>query len=669
MMTIRRRMLAAFVIILALFVALTFRIGWIQIVQSDVYATKAAEYQVKDERIKPTRGSILDRNGNELAVSSTMYRIWVRLKPYNEEDETETAVVEKQKAVAAPLIANAVGKDEAEILKLFETDATRVRVASDVTKQQMQRIREGINEQDLQIVEIEENNSRKYPLGTLASTVLGSTNYDGNGQSGVELEYNRYLSGIAGRRIASTDAAGGDLTGGEKALYESQDGLSLVLTIDETIQYNVEKALQDGKEETQADRMMAIVMDPKTGDILALASTDDALFDPNDPGRPVSEEDRAAFGALPAEEQSEYLNDMWHNPLIAEVYDPGSVFKLVTVSSAIEEGAVTPDDTFTCGGAYQVADRLIQCWVYPGGHGTQDVRTAVKNSCNPAMIQIIQRLGYERFYNYLELYNITDRTGVDLPGEAMPLIQDEETAIPVGLSTMSFGQGLSVTPIQMASVVSSIANGGKYMQPRIARGLADADGQIVEEFPTKIKRQVISEETAREVREIMDFVAIENGVKGGDLSGYKIGVKTGTSQKLIDGEYTLEQRLGSMVSIAPIEDPRFVVLVLCDTPRVGFYGIETAGPTLKRITAETLRYLNVKPNYSEDELAQMESGKIDVGDYSGMTYSEAAAQLESVGLVASGQDNAPGEDFTIVDQYPKPGMRANEGGTVFLYKN
>jgi stage V sporulation protein D (sporulation-specific penicillin-binding protein) len=664
-------MIAAFIIILAAFVVLTFRVGWIQIVQNEKYASKAAEYQVKDERIKPTRGSILDRNGNELAVSTTTYRVWVRLKAYNEEDEAEVASVDTQKKMAAKVIAEALGKSETDITALFErnADAPRVRVASDVLKQQVEDIRKAINEQELQVIEIEDVGSRKYPLGTLASTVLGSTNYDGTGQSGIELEYNRYLSGIAGRRIASTDAAGGDLTGGEQARYESQDGLSVMLTIDETIQYYVEQALAEGKEETQADRMMAIVMDPKTGDILALASTDDALFDPNDPGRPIADEDREVFGALEPEEQAEYLNEMWHNPLISEDYEPGSVFKLVTVSSALEEGAVTPADTFYCGGAYQVADRLIQCWVYPGGHGTQDVRTAVKNSCNPAMMQIIQKLGYERFYNYLELYGITEKTGIDLPGEANPLIQDEQTAIPVGLSTMSFGQGLSVTPIQMISVVASLANDGKYMQPRVAKGLADANGDLALEFPTKIKRQVISEETAREVREIMDYVAVENGVKGGDLTGYKIGIKTGTSQKLVNGEYVLSERIGSMTAIAPIDEPRFVALVLCDTPRVGFYGVETAGPTLKKITGEVLRYLNVKPSYTEDELATMEAGKIEVPDLTGLTYFEANDWLAQIGLVASGQENVPGENFTIVDQYPKPGMRAQEGGTVFLYKN
>ena len=665
---IRNRMVAAFLIIVGLFVVLTFRIGWIQIVQNEVYASKAAAYQVKDVRIAPTRGSILDRNGNELAVSSTTYRVWVRLKALNQANPVEQPEVDREKPIAAGVIAQAIGIPRDEIEAKYNTEAARVRVATDVPKAQMEKITAGINENDLQIIETEEIGSRKYPLGTLASTILGSTNYDGSGQSGVELQYNRYLAGIAGRSVSSTDASGQVLPGGQKEDYASQDGLSVKLTIDETIQYYVEQALQEGMQAMNADRMLAIVMDPNNGDILAMASTDDANFDPNDPGRPVDPAEREAFGQLSAQDQSAYLSKMWHDPLIGDVYDPGSVFKLVTVSSALENGAVVPSDTFVCNGGFQVADQYIRCWVYPGAHGTEDLRTAVKNSCNPAMIQVIQRLGYERFYNYLQLYGITEKTGIDLPGEASPLIQDEKTAIPVGLATMAFGQGLSITPIQMISAVAAIANDGKLMQPRIAKGLVDETGKTTEEFPSKIKRQVISEETAKETRDIMDFVAVQNGVTGGDLAGYKIGIKTGTTEKLVNGEYTNLQRIGSMVAIAPLDNPRFVVLVLCDTPRNGFYGISTTGPTLKKITGETLRYLNVKPSYTEDEIASMESGKIQVPDYTGMTYSAAAEKITALGLTPSGQEEGSAEDFTIVDQYPKPGMRASEGDTVFLYR-
>ncbi|MDR3364798.1 MAG: hypothetical protein LBS91_07645 [Clostridiales Family XIII bacterium] len=710
--SIQKRLLVAFVIILASFTALTFRIGWIQIVAADQYATKATEYQIKDERITPTRGAILDRNMNELAVSTVSYRVWVRLTPATEAEAAlqDPAKLETQKQSAAALVAAQTGESAENILAKLDTDQPLVRIASGLAKPQIEAIREGINDEDITILEIEEQSTRKYPLGTLASKVIGSVNYDGLGQGGVEMQYNQYLSGIAGRKIARTDMAGDAITGGEKAFYESQDGLNVVTTIDESIQYYVEDALSRGLERTQADRMMAVVYDPKTGDVLAMADTDP--YDPNDPGRPMSDEERAEFGAMGAEDQAAYLSKMWRNPCISDVYDPGSPFKTITVSSALEDGAVTPESWFNCAGALQVYDRNIRCWVYPGAHGGQTVREAVGNSCNPVMIQIVQTLGYDRFYNYLELFGITEKSGIDLPGEEGPLMQDAETAGPVGLATMAFGQGLSVTPIQMAGAIGAIANDGKLMVPRVVKGLADNDGNMVEEFAPKIKRQVISENTAAEVREIMNYVSEYQTAAAAKISGYNIGIKTGTTQKLVNGEYSESAAIGSMVIVAPIEDPQFVALVLCDTPRVGYYGIGTAGPVVNEIATELLRYLNIQPDYSEEEIAKLNSQKSEVADYTGWTLADAKASLERLGLKSNigvfksdapqEGDGAAGEagagaaapdtdtdtdgldtgldadendflinglekDLKVVDQYPKPGMRVQKDGTVFLY--
>ena len=704
--SIQRRILAAFIVVLLAFVALTFRVGWIQIVAADQYATKAAEYQIKDMRISPARGAILDRNMNELAVSTVSYRVWVRLVPATEAEAAlqDKEELERQKKVVAELVSKEIGVSKESIEDRFDTDLPLIRIAGELTKPQIEAIREGVNEENITIIEIEERSSRKYPLGSLAAKVVGSVNYDGIGQSGVEMEYEKYLSGVAGRQIARTDGSGNAVIGGEQAYYESRDGLNVVTTIDESIQYFVEDALYRGLETTQADRLMAIVYDPKTGDILAMADTDP--YDPNDPGRPISEEDRAEFGVLSPEEQTEYLSKMWRNPCISDTYDPGSPFKTITVASALEDGAVTPETWFNCGGALQVYDRHIRCWVYPGAHGGQTVREAVGNSCNPAMMQIIQTLGLSRFYNYLELFGITEKTGVDLPGEENPLVQDYETAGPVGLATMSFGQGLSVTPLQMVSAIGSIANDGKLMVPRIVKGFADDDGNMIEELAPKIKRQVVSENTATEVREILNYVSDVQYAPAAKISGYNIGVKTGTTQKLINGEYSESNVIGSMFIMAPIEDPEFVVLVLCDTPRVGYYGIETAGPVVNELSRELLRYLNIKPNYSEEEIAALNSQMISVYDYTGWTLEEAKGSIETLGLssnIGTFVGDAPvvpdeseaadsaiteedGEDeedtlfednknkvdnlnrnLKVVDQYPKPGMTVSPGGTVYLY--
>jgi len=701
--SIQKRILAAFVIILLLFTALTFRVGWIQIVAAEQYATKAAEYQIKDEKLTPTRGSILDRNMNELAVSTVSYRVWVRLKPATEAEAAlqDPADLVRQKKQVAILVAAETGVPQDSIEERLDTDQILVRIASDLTKPQIAAIREGMKEEKITIIEIEECSTRRYPLGSLAAKVIGSVNYDGIGQSGVEMIYNQYLSGITGRKIARTDLFGDAVIGGEQAYYESQNGLNVVMTIDESIQHFVEDALFRGLERTQADRMMAIVYDPKTSDVLAMADTEP--YDPNDPGRPISLEDREIFGALSAEEQTAYLSKMWRNPCISDVYDPGSPFKAITVASALEDGAVTPETWFNCGGSLQVYDRKIQCWVYPGAHGGLTVRQGVAHSCNPCMMQVVQTLGYSRFYNYLELFGITEKTGIDLPGEEMPLVQDADTAGPVGLATMAFGQGLSITPIQMISAVGALAYDGKLMVPRVVKGLADENGNMVEEFAPKIKRQVVSENTASEMREILNNVSEFQGPPNATITGYNIGVKTGTTQKLIYGEYSKSAVIGSMFIIAPIEDPQFVVLVLCDNPRVGYYGIGTAGPVVNEISEWLLHYLNIKPDYTDDEIEKINNQKIAVADYTDWTLEDAKTSLEYNGLKSnigtfwgeikdvsvvdpiSEEDDEDADvidmidpestylvnylsrDLQVVDQYPKPGMRVSPGGIVFLY--
>jgi len=682
------------------FVGLTFRIGWIQIVAADQYATKAAAYQIKDEQITPTRGSILDRNMNELAISTVSYRVWVRLKPATDAEAAaqDPAELEKQKQAAAELVANETGVSVDSITARYNTDQPLVRVASNVTKPQIEAIRAGINSQNLTILEIEQVSSRNYPLGTLASKVIGSVNYDGAGQAGIEMSYNQYLSGVTGRQIARTDMNGNPITGGEEAYYNSQDGLNVVSTIDESIQYFVEDALKRGLERTQATRMMGIVYDPKTGDILAMADTNP--YDPNNPGQPLSDADRATFAGLSTEDQSAYLAGMWRNPCISDVYDPGSPFKVVTVSSALEDGVITPNSTFNCAGSIKVYDQVIHCWIYPGAHGMQTVTQAVGNSCNPVMVQIVQLLGYDRFYNYLQLYGMTEKTGIDLPGEENSLVQSRDKTGPVDLATMAFGQGISITPLQMICAVGAVANDGKLMVPRVVKGLADNDGNMVQEFAPKIHRQVVSETTAAETLKIMNYVSEFQTAPAAKIEGYNIGIKTGTTQKLVNGQYSMTDVIGSMVIVAPIEDPQFVALVLCDTPRVGYYGISTAGPVVNEIATDLLRYLNIKPNYTADELAKIESQKPSVADYTGWTLSDSKASLERLGLksnigyfsgdapdasaanaaqdpdnIGSSVDAAENDylindldrNLKVVDQYPKPGMKVDAGGTVFLY--
>ncbi|MDR2157466.1 MAG: PASTA domain-containing protein [Clostridiales Family XIII bacterium] len=657
-------MIVAFAVIVLLFAVLALRIGWIQIVKADVYASKAMETRVKDEVIPAKRGAILDRNMRTLAVSVGNYRVFIRLKPIDKTND-DPKEKERQRLAAADILSGALGVSRDEILAKMQAETSRISIAKDVNKDQMDVIRAGIKEYGIEIIEVEDTSKRQYPLGAFASHAIGSLNGEGKGQSGVELAYNQYLTGLAGRRIGSTDRRGNPLIDGEQETHTQIDGRNVVLTIDETIQYYVEESIAKAYETTRSDKVECIVMDPKNGDILAMASYPE--FDPNNAGMPLDEQSRAAFAQLTDEQKAEYLNAMWRNPVVSDLYEPGSVFKLITISSGFETGAVTPDTAVTCQGSYQVEDRNIKCWYYPRAHGTQTVAQAVGNSCNPAMMQVIQKMGYDKFYQYLELFGMTDRTGVDLPAEAVPLIQDKRRSGPVGLATMSFGMGLNVTPIEMAGAVCAIANGGNLLKPRIVKALSDDEGNIIQEFPTEILRQVISKQTADEVKSIMEYVTNDAGGQVGKVPGYRIGSKTGTAQKLIDGRYSTTDIVGSMVSIAPMDDPRFVVLVVADNPRVGEYGSTTAGPAVREITEAILRYLNIKPQYTDEEKAAQQDAKIILPSLVGKPVSEAEGILLSLQLNYSVQGSKSEEDFTVVDQYPKAEGSIDKGGTVYLY--
>jgi stage V sporulation protein D (sporulation-specific penicillin-binding protein) len=657
-------MIFAFAVIVLLFAALAFRIGWIQIVATDIYASKAAESQTKDELIPARRGDILDRNMKELAVTTSTYTLYIRLKP--PKGATLPKDHKEQLTAVTKLLSETldIPKETLEA-KTADTEHSRVKAATNVNKDQMDLISAGLKEQKLNILESEEKSSRTYPLGTFASHVLGTINNDGHGQGGVELQYDAYLSGIAGRRIQSTDAQGNPLTGGEKANYDKQDGASVVLTIDEPIQYYVEDVLKKKFKELKPNKIQAIVMNPKNGDVLAMASYPN--FDPNNARTPVTASEKEEFDQMTDEQQGEYLSELWRNPIVSDLYEPGSVFKLITASSALESSSATLKSGYTCRGIYRVQDRDIHCHVYPAAHGGESLTEAVGNSCNPAMVQVIQKMGYDKFYQYLELYGMTAKTGIDLPGEASPLTQDKKTAGPVGLATMSFGMGLNITPIEMASAIASIGNDGKYMQPRVVRALADAEGNITEEFPSKVVRQVISQQTAQETQDIMTYVTEKAGGQVAKVPGYKIGSKTGTAQKLVNGQYSGSHIVGSMVAMAPMDDPKFVVLVVVDDPEGGGFGNTTAGPAVHDIVEELLRYYNIKPEYTDAEKASLSSVQKTVPELSKITASEAQGILLSEGLKYNIQGADISTDFDVKDQYPKAGEKIEEGGTVYLY--
>jgi stage V sporulation protein D (sporulation-specific penicillin-binding protein) len=656
----KRRLIFVFVFAGVLCTALAFRVGWIQVVASEKYAKMAVEQQTRDVPIPAKRGVITDRNGKELAISAVSHTIWARPGVVRS-GKTEEDSAQRLETTASTL-AEILEMYKEKVKEVLSQNRSLVRVAKFVDKEKTDKIRM----ENLKGIEIAEDVKRHYPLGAFASHLLGSTTDDNRGLAGIELRYDKYLSGVPGRWIKNTDRDGDSLSYGLEKYFQAENGLKVVLTIDEVIQHYTEKGLETVMANTQADRVMAILMNPKNGDILAMACTPD--YDPNDPRVPLDPAEAAYVESLSDKEKLNYWNAMWRNPLVSDTYEPGSTFKLLTTSMALEEGVTHLDDGFHCSGTIKVANRTLKCWRYYNPHGAQNLVEAVGNSCNPVFVQLAQRVGYERYFEYLELFGLRERTGIDFPGEGYAILQKEETAGPVGLATMSYGQGIAVTPIQLITAVSAIGNEGKLMQPRIVKELQDEDGNVIQSFPTKVVRNVLSKQTADEMCLIMEATVDEGGGGTAKVPGYRVGGKTGTANKAKGGGYSNET-FSSFIGMAPMDDPQIAILLIVDNPKGVKFGSQTAAPGVKLILEETLRYMNVEPSYTQEELEQIESKMVEIPNVTGVNFSDAIGILGGVELnytVSPALENH--EDFEVVDQYPKAGEKVVKGGTVYLYR-
>ena len=554
--------------------------------------------------------------------------------------------------------------DKEEVRTLVTKEQSLVKVAKYLDKETADRIREA----GITGVEIAEDVKRHYPLGDFASQVLGSVTDDNNGLAGIELRYNQYLSGVSGRWIKNTDRNGNRLSYGVEKYYQAEDGLNVVLTIDEIIQHYAEKSIDTVQQATDADKVMCLVMDPKTGDILAMAITPG--YDPNNPRVPLDENEATYVESLPDDQKLEYWNQMWRNPIVSDVYEPGSTSKLLTTAMALEEGVTSLNDRFVCKHSYNVSGTILNCW-RAQAHGEENLVQAVGNSCNPVFIQLAQRLGIQKFYEYLGLFGMTERSGIDYPGEAYPIIQNINTAGPVGLATMSYGQGIAVNMVQQLTAICSLGNNGKLMQPRLVKALTDSDGNVVQEFDTVEVRQVVSEKTASEMCLIMESVVSEGGGGTAKIPGYRVGGKTGTANKAAAGGYS-EETYSSFVGMAPMDDPQIAILVVVDNPKGTKYGSQTAAPGAKAVLEDTLRYLQIEPQYTQEESDQINSKMSVVPDVTNTSFSTAIGMLGGASLnyiVSPAFTEEEGEsDFMVVDQYPKAGEKLETGGTVFIYR-
>ncbi len=650
----KKRIVLVLVLASVLFFGLTMRTAYLQLIKGDWLSSKAMEQQTREVPIPAKRGTIYDRNMKELAVSATKYTVWC--KPVEVKDKEEAA------KVLAPILE----KEYDEVHKLVtKSNMALVKIQKWIDDETATKIREA----KIPGIWVAEDNQRYYPYGNFAPYVLGHTSDDAQGIAGVEMQYNKELQGTDGKLIISTDASGREIPQGTEKYYEPQQGNGIILTMDEVIQHYTEKAVQKAYELNNAKRVTVVAMDPKTGDILSMASKPD--YDPNQPRTPIYPYFEEELDKYSDKEKIKGLFAMWRNPAVSDTYEPGSTFKLVTSAAGLEENVVKEDDKFVCNGTVTVGGRTLKCWRHYNPHGEQTFAEGVQNSCNPVFIEVGNRLGVEKLYNYIEGFGFMEKTGIDLPGEGKGLLHNEKNVGPVELATISFGQANSVTPVQLIRAISAIANDGKLMEPRVIKGYTDNKGNIIEEIDPIMSRQVISEETSKEIMDIAESVVRLGSGKAAYIPGYKIGGKTGTAQKVIDGRYAQGKYITSFIGVAPTDDPQIVVLAIVDEPTgVMAFGSTTAGPIVKEVMQDSLKYLGVEEKYTEEEKKEFQKEQVVVPDVRNLSIGDASKVLEEANLKANlDTDIELSEDTKVVDIFPKPGVNVNQGSSIILYFN
>ena len=648
----KNRIAFLFVCVMLALVFLVFRLAWVQVINADEYRDRAVRQQKGDVPIEAKRGTIYDRSGKPLAASVMSYNVWVR--PQIVKNEYKGAKLDD----LSEKIASITGDDKNDILGVLNSDTPLLKMSQYLEKSQLDKLKE------LQIpsMQVAEASRRSYPMGDFASHLLGSVNSENQGRSGLELEYDKYLSGVAGRWIRSGDVHGDPLTFGSESYFEAEDGLNVVTTIDEVLQHYLETSIKNGFKKYKPENIQAVVMDPKTGDVLAMATVPG--FDPNKPSVPVNPEDKKAFSKMSDSERADYLSRLWTNPVVSSLYEPGSTLKTITISAALEEGLTTPDEHFYCNASVKVGDRTISCY-NKTAHGNETLQEALANSCNVVMVALGQRLGGERLYKYLNLFGLTEKTGIDLPGEAYPLVPALESVSEVTRANIAFGQGLAVTPIEMCQAVSAIGNEGILLKPRVVKELTDKNGKVVKKFPVEVKKKVLSKSTAQETLAAMELMAQRNG-RTVVIPGVRIAAKTGSAEKPINGVYS-DKIYGSMVCLAPVEDPKLAIIIMVDSPAPGLFGVTTAGPMIKEFFEKAFPYMGIEPNLTDEERDKLNKTQKSVPAVSGKTIKEAKEILQNAGIDYN-IVNDPGDDsVTVKSQHPLPGNKINNTESVYLY--
>lgn len=659
----RRRIFIVVVpLVIVVFVALIGRIGVISIIDGSFYQSKASSQQLRDITINPSRGTIYSRNMTALAKSAQVWTVFLSpadIKNQNISEENK----EKLRVKISEGLSEILGLEYDTVYqKTLKTNYYEV-VQKKLEKEDADKVRAFYTDNKITCIHLIEDSKRYYPYNNLASSVIGFTGSDNQGLYGIEAYYDDYLKGEPGRIVTAKNAIGNDMPFQYEKYYEATSGSGLVLTIDEVIQHFLENALDSTVSTHQVEnRAAGIVMDVNTGEILAMATKPD--FDLNEPFEIADEEVSAYIDTLTGDERTQALSDareaQWKNKAITELYEPGSVFKIVTASGALEEKTLSLDSVFTCTGAVSVPGRPtpLHCW-RRSGHGTQSFVQAMVNSCNPAFVSIGSSLGIDSFYSYVEAFGFTEKTGIDLPGEAGSIMHNQSAMTQVDLASSSIGQTFKITPLQMISAAATVVNGGYVVEPHVVKQILDQDDNVVENVGTTVKRQAISSETSATMRQVLEEVVTTNGGSNAYISGFRIGGKSGTAQKL-DQEDTTSY-ISSFVGFAPADDPQIAVLVIVDTPRDGnIYGSVVAAPAVSEVLRQTLPYLGIEAKYSESELAELQVATPGVTGVDPMT---AASRLTAEGLTS----RKVGNGNTVVKQVPARGTSVARGSTVILY--
>lgn len=644
------------------FTALIFRVGWLQIVRGKDLSREALDQQTSDNTVSAKRGNIYDRNYKVLATNSTVETISITPETVRSSIEKKGLTVDE----VSSRIADILGLEKENVKDKISKTIQNETLKKKVDKTTADTLRQYVTATGLSGVVFTEDVKRYYPYNNFAAQVIGFCGTDNQGLEGIESIYDEELSGVPGRVVSARESTGLESNNGYENYIAAQDGNSVVLTIDETIQSYVQKNLEAAAADNKvAEGAAAIVMDVNTGEILAMCTEPDydlnAPFEITDsieekyPG--IREELENLEGEEYNNRLSEVMQTVRRNKAVVDSYEPGSTFKSVTASIALDTGACSLSDTFSCGGSYTVADRTIRC-ANTSGHGTQDFAQAVQNSCNPAFIQIGQKMGKDRFITGMNAFGFFQKTGIEIPGESSGLGFTKDSMTDVDLATTAFGQSITVTPLQMVAAVSAVANGGTLMKPHIVKQVVNSDMGIVENVEPETVRQVISSETSKEMCNILESVVSVGGGKNAYLAGYRIAGKTGTSEKYPRGN---NKYVASFIGFAPADDPQVVCLVILDEPNGdSYYGGTIAAPVVRDILGETLQYLGVEPKYTSDEEEYVD---VEIPDVTGMTKSDAGIALDESGLNVK----FSGDSDVVVDQIPKAHTKATQGSTVVLY--